>query len=238
MDRESREAISAHDHWVFPDDFSARDDLIHRDHPPGNRAPDLQAVEHSDVLALALRWTGNDGQEARLLREDASRGATRLAVEADGAPFKAGLQRLRHLHARDAITSCLKFEHVRANHLHPLPPVATHTYRPAVIFQNFLCLITQLSQYGRVRALKSRLNAPAFSGTKEKLFVYCIGVRVLPVKMFLDFGDQRLNFPPIVNIHQELHKSWVLSLWTVNKQKAQAAAADESRNISNTRPSL
>src|SRR5262250_3398704 len=138
MDGKSREAIAAHNNWVFPNNFAARDDLIHRDHP-----------------------TGNDGQEARFLREDAGGGATRLAVEADGAPFKAGLQRLRHLHTRDAITSCLKFEYVRANHLHPLPPVATHTYRPAVIFKNFLCLITQLSQYGRVRALKSRLNAPA-----------------------------------------------------------------------------
>src|SRR6516225_9857655 len=157
MDGKSREAIAAHNDWVFPDNFGARHDLIHRDHPPGNRAPDLQAVEHSDVLALALRWTGNDGQEARFLREDASRGATRLAVEADSAPFKASLQRLRHPQARDAFTSCLKFEHARANHLHPFPPVATHTYRPAGIFKNFLCLITQLSQYGRVRALKSRL---------------------------------------------------------------------------------
>src|SRR5262249_55074058 len=174
MDRESREAISAHDHWVFPDHFAARDDLVHRDHSPGNRAPDLQAVEHSDVLALALRWAGNDGQEARFLREDASRGATRLAVEADGAPFKAGLQRLRHLHAWHAITSCLKLERARANHLPLLPPVATHTYGPAVVFKNFLCLITQLSQHGRVRALKSRLNAPAFSGTQEKLFGYCV----------------------------------------------------------------
>src|SRR5215831_5238426 len=227
MDRKSREAIAAHNDWVFPDNFGARDDLINWDHPPGNRAPDLQAVEHSDVLALALRWTGNDGQEARFLREDSSRGATRLAVEADSAPFKAGLQRLRHLHARDAIASCLKFEHVRANYLHPLPPVAAHTHRPAIIFKNSLCLITQLSQYRRIWALKSRLNAPAFSGTQEKLFGYCIGVRVLLVQMFLDFGNQRLNFPPIVNIDQELYKSWILSLRTVNKQEAQAAAADE-----------
>src|SRR5262249_39746508 len=183
---ESREAIAAHNDWVFPDNFGARDDLIHRDHPPGNRAPDLQAVKHSDVLALAFRWTGNDRQEARFLREDARRGATRLAVEADGAPFKGGLQRLRHPHARDAFTSCLKFESVRANPLPPLPPVATHTHRPAVIFKNFLCLVTQRSQYGRVRALKSRLNAPAFSGTQEQLFGYCIGVRVLLVQMFLD----------------------------------------------------
>src|SRR5215510_10093337 len=227
MDRESRKAIAAHNNRVFPDDFGAGNHLIHRNHPPGNRAPDLQAIEHSDVLALAHRWTSKDGQETRFLCEDASADATRLAVEADGAPFKAGLQGLRHLHARDAIASCLKFEHVRANHLHPLPPVAAHTYRPAVIFKNFLCLITQLSQYGRVRALKSRLNAAAFSGTQEKLFRYGIGVRVLLVQMFLDLGNQRLNFPPIVNIDQELHKSWVLSLWTVNKQKAQAAAADE-----------
>src|SRR5262249_33094129 len=134
MDGESREAIAAHNNWVFPDNFGASDDLIHRDHPPGNRAPDLQAVEHSDVLALALRWTGNDGQEARFLSEDASRGVARLAVEADGAPLKAGLQGLCHLHACDAIASCLKFEHVRANYFHPLPPVSTHTYRPAVVF--------------------------------------------------------------------------------------------------------
>src|SRR6516162_9831536 len=227
MDGKSREAIAAHNDWVFPDNFGSRHDLIHRDHPPSNRAPDLQAVEHSDVLAFALRWTSNDRQEARFLREDASRGATRLAVEADGAPFKASLQRLRYLHARDAITSCLKFEHVRANHLDPLPPVATHTHRPAVIFKNFLCLIAQLSQYGRVRTLKSRLNAPAFSRTQEKLFGYCIGVRVLLVQMFLDFGNQRLNFPPIVNIDQKLYKSWVLSLRAVNKQEAQAATADE-----------
>src|SRR5215472_14955618 len=165
MDGESREAIAAHNNWVFPDDFGARDDLIHRDHPPSNRAPDLQAVEHSDVLALAQRWTGNNWQEARFLREDADAGVTRLAVETNGAPFKAGLQGLRHFDARDAIASCLKFEHVRADHLHALPPVAAHTYRPAVIFKNLLCLITQLSQYGRVRALKSCLNAAAFSGT-------------------------------------------------------------------------
>src|SRR5215472_16664470 len=227
MDGQSREAITAHNDWVFPDNFGAREDLIHRAHPPGNRAPNLQAVEHFDVLALALRWTGNDGQEARFLGEDASRGATRLAIEADGAPFKAGLQGLRHLHARDAIASCLKFEYVRANHLHPLPPVATHTYRPAVIFKNLLCLITQLSQCGGIRALKSCLNAAAFSGTQEKLFRYCIGVRVLLVQMFLAFGNQRLNFPPIVNIDQELYKSWILSLRAVNKQEAQAAAADE-----------
>src|SRR5262249_56048621 len=117
------------------------------DHPPGNRAPDLQAVEHSDVLALALRWTGNDGQEARFLREDASRGATRLAVEADGASFKAGLQGLRHLHARDAIASCLKFEYVRANHLHPLPPVPTHPHPPPAPFTNLLSLIPHPPHY-------------------------------------------------------------------------------------------
>src|SRR5262249_54451811 len=148
-----------------------------------NRAPDLQAVEHSDVVALAHRWTGNDGQEARFLREDAGANATRLAVEADGAPFKAGLQSLRHLHARDAIASCLKFKHLGTNHLHWLSPVATHAHGSAVIFKNLLCLITQLSQYGRVRALKPCLNATAFSGTEEKLFGYCIGVRVLLVQM-------------------------------------------------------
>src|SRR5262249_50902421 len=131
MDGESRKTIAAHNNRVFPDDFGARDDLIHRNHPPGNRAPDLQAVEHCDVRALALSWTGNEGKGARFVREDASRGATRLAVEADGAPFKAGLQRLRPLHARDAITSCLKFEYVRANPLDALPPVAAHTHRPA-----------------------------------------------------------------------------------------------------------
>src|SRR5215510_1018844 len=227
MDGERRKTIAAHNNRVLPDDFGARDDLVHRNHPSGNRAPDLQAVEHSDVLALAHRWTSNDGQETRFLCKDARADATRLAVEADGAPFKAGLQGLRHLHTRDAIASCLKFKHVRANHLHPLPPVATYTHRPAVIFKNFFCLITQLSQYGRVGALKSCLNAPAFSGTQEKLFGYCIGVRVLLVQMFLDFGNQRLNFPPIVNIDQELYKGWVLSLRAVNKQKAQAAAADE-----------
>src|SRR5262249_1119391 len=147
--------------------------------------------------------------------------------EADGAPFKASLQGLRHLHARDAIASCLKFEHVRANYLHALPPVAAHTHRPPVIFKNLLCLITQLSQYSGVGALKSCLNAAAFSGTQEKLFRYGIGVRVLLVQMFLDIGNQRPNFPPIVNIGQELDKSWVLFLRTVNKQEAQAAAADE-----------
>src|SRR5215475_1062294 len=150
MDGEGRKAIATHDNRVFPDNFAAGDDLIHRNHPPGNRAPDLQTVEHSDVLALAHRWTSNDGQETRFLCKDAGADPTRLAVEADGTPFKAGLQSLRHLDARDAIASCLKFEHVRTNHLHWLPPVATHTYRPAVIFKNFLCLISQLSQYGRV----------------------------------------------------------------------------------------
>ena len=69
VDGERREAIAAHHDRVFPDDLGAGSDLAQGDHPPGDRAPDLQAVDHRDVLALGQRRAGDDRQQPRLLRD-------------------------------------------------------------------------------------------------------------------------------------------------------------------------
>ena len=64
-------AIAAHHHRVFPDDLGADGDLAQRNHPSGDRAPDLQAVNRVHIAALGQGRTGNDRQQPRLLRKNA-----------------------------------------------------------------------------------------------------------------------------------------------------------------------
>src|SRR5262249_585240 len=145
MDGKSREAISSHHDRIFPNDFVARDNLIHRNHPSGDRAPDLQAVEGVDVLALVLWRAGDDRQKPVFPRKAAPYGATGLAIQTDGAAFEAGLQGLRHLDSRDTASSRLEVEHFRPNHHDRFTPVTPYRHRPAVVVQNVLCLIAQLT---------------------------------------------------------------------------------------------
>ena len=193
MDGERREAIAAHHDRVFPDDLGAGRDLAQRDHPPGDRAPDLQAVDRADVFALGQRRTGDDRQQPRLLREDAGAGAARLAVEADHASFEAGLQRLGHLDARDAVAPGLEFEQVGADHLHPLAPVAADAHRAAIVLENVHRLIAELAQFRRIGAAEPRLDAPAVARAQEELLGDGVGVRVLLVQMFLNVGNQPVD---------------------------------------------
>ena len=88
MDGDGRKTVATHHHGVFPGNFRAGGDLAERDHPPGDRAPDLQAVNRVDVTALGERWTCDDRQQPRLLRENATAAAAWFAIKADSAPSK------------------------------------------------------------------------------------------------------------------------------------------------------
>src|SRR5262249_41053785 len=128
MDSDGREAVTSHHDWVFPDDVAPGSDLAYRDHVSDSRTPDLQAVDHANIVSLVQRRTGNDRQEPGFLRVDSRGGAARLPVKANDAPFKAGLQGLCHLNAGDAVAVCLQFEYVGTNHFFTLEPVVPHAY--------------------------------------------------------------------------------------------------------------
>src|SRR5262249_50988653 len=131
-----------------------------RDHPPGDRAPDLQAVDHLNVVALGLGRAGDDGQQPRLLREGARAGAARLAVEADHAALKARFQGSGNLDARDAVAARLELGSVGAAGLDALAPVVAHAHRPAIFLEHFPGAVAQLAQLRGVGAAEARLDAP------------------------------------------------------------------------------
>ncbi len=238
MDGEGREAIAAHHDRVFPDDRGAGSDLIHGDHPRGDRAPDLQAVDHADVVALGQGRTSDDRQQPRLLRVDSRAGAARLAVEADHASFKAAFQGLGHLDARDAVAACLEFEQVGADDLFRLAPVAAHGHSPAIVFEDFLRPIGELAQFRGIGTSEPRLDAPALARAQEELLRNGVGVRVLLVQIPLDVGNQPVDLPPVIDIDEELHEGSILLFRTVDEQEAQTAAADERRDMGDAGLSL
>jgi hypothetical protein len=175
-------------------------------------------------LALGQGRAGDDRQQPRLLRIDSRAGAARLAVEADHAPFKAALQSLSHLRARDAVAACLELEQVGADDFFTLTPVAAHEHRPAVVYENALRLVGECAQLCGIGASKPRLNAPARARAQEKLFGDGVGVRVLLVQMSLDLSDQPVDLAPIIDVDQELHEGSVLPFRTVDEHEAQTAA--------------
>ena len=133
-----REAVAAHHNWVFPDDLGARSDLAHGNHPSGQRAPNLQAVDGVDVVALGQGRTNNDRQQPRLLRKNSRAGAAWLSVESDRAAFKAALQGLGHFDAGNAVAACLEFEQIGADDHFLLSPIVAYADRAAIIFKNLI----------------------------------------------------------------------------------------------------
>src|SRR5262249_7655101 len=129
VDREGRKAMAAHHHRVFPDNFGPGRHLAQGDHASADRAPDLQTVDVVDIFALAQVRPRDDRQWARLLGAAAHAGAPRFAVEADQTRFKAALQRLGHLDARDAVAARLVLEQGGTDDLFSLAPVAAHAQR-------------------------------------------------------------------------------------------------------------
>src|SRR5215472_13070883 len=87
-------AVSAHDHRIFPIDVNAGDHLLQRNHPSGSLAPDLHVLNLNDIPGFASRRTGYNRQEPRFLGVDARAYCTRLPIEANYTPFESGFQRL------------------------------------------------------------------------------------------------------------------------------------------------
>src|SRR5215510_181906 len=231
MDGEGREAIASHHDRVFPDDLGTGSNLVHGDHPRRDRAPDLQTVEHRDVLALAQGWAGDDRQEPRLLRIDSRAGAAWLTVEADHASFKATFQGLGHLNARDAIAACLEIEQVGADDFRTLAPVAAHERRPTIVLENLLHLVGEFAQFLGIGTLEPHLNATARTRAQEEFLRKGVGVWVLLVQMSLDVSYQPVDFPPVIDIDEKLYEGSVLPFRTVDEHEAQTTAADERRDM-------
>src|SRR5262249_60036581 len=107
---DGREPLPADDDRVLPDHRSAGSNLAHRDHSSGNGAPDLQAVDGTDVVALGQWRPRNDRQKTCFLRVDSCAGAAGLTIEANGTAFEAGFQVMCHLYAGNAVAPWLQLE--------------------------------------------------------------------------------------------------------------------------------
>ena len=233
MDGDGRKAVATHYHGVFPGNFRAGGDLAERDHPPGDRAPDLQAVNRVDVTPLGERWTCNDRQQPRLLRKNATAAVSRFPIKADSASFKTEFQRPGHFHPGDSVAQRGLFEELGADDFFPLPPVLPHAHRAAIVADHLDGLVGEPAQLGRIGTTESRLDASALSRAEEKSLGDGVGVRVISVQIFLHRLLQSVDLRLVVHVDQELHVSRVLAFRGVNEQKAQAAAADERGDMSN-----
>src|SRR5262245_51065746 len=96
-------AIAAHDDRVFPIELDIRNDLVQWNHSPSKWTPNLHAANDVDIAALREGRSGDDGQESRFLRKDASALAAWLAIKPYDAAFKAKLQGLGNFDPRDAV---------------------------------------------------------------------------------------------------------------------------------------
>ena len=186
MDGDGRKTVAAHHHGVFPGDLSADGDLAERNHPSGDRAPDLQAVNRVDIAALGEGRTGNDRQQPRFLRINARAAVSRLAIKANVPSVKSGLQRLGHFHPGDSVSQCGLLEQLGADHFFTLPPVLAHAHGAAIIPDDLDRLVGERAQTVRIGAAEPRLDAPALSRTQEKLLGNGVGVRVILVKILLN----------------------------------------------------
>ena len=79
---------------------------------------------------------------------------------------------------------------------------------------------------------------PPSPGPRRNFFGDGVGVRMLLVQMSLDVGNQPVDLPPVIDIDQELHEGAVLPFRTVDEHEAQAAAADERRDMGDAGQSL
>lgn len=234
MNRDRRKAVAPHDNLVLPHHLGAGGDLVERNHPLGDGAPDLQTVDHADVISLSQRRPRDDGKQSGLQREVAGSDAARLAVKADGSPLEAGLERLGDLDARDAIAAGLLFTQIGTNDRHPFAPVAPNADGAAVVLQNLDRLIGEAAQHGAVGPAESRLNPAPLAGAEQELFRHGVRFGKVLVQVPLDVGDHALDFSPVVDVDQELNEGAILTLRAVHQQKPQAAAADERRDVRDT----
>ena len=89
-------------------------------------------------------------------------GAARLAVETDDAAFEAGLQRLRHFDARDAVAAGLQLEQVGPDHLLALAPIAADADARCRRLRAPSCAWSpSCAQHGRIGAAEAGLDAAA-----------------------------------------------------------------------------
>lgn len=214
------EAIAAHDDRVFPNDLRARDDLTHRDHASRDGRPDLQAVDHRHIVAFPRGRTDDDGQEACFLGIDAGLGAAGLAVEADGPTLETRFDGPRDFDAGHAVAAGLLFEHDRPNHFLFLAPVMANTDGAAVVVDDRFDLLAESADHGRVGPLDAHLDAAASARAEQEFFRDGVGVGMLLVELFLDRGDEAVDFLVVVDIDQELDIGPVLRFGRVDEKEA------------------
>ena len=191
----------------------------------------MQAVDRAHVVALVQRRSGNDRQQPRFLRENPGPRVAGFAVESHGASFKTPLQSTGHLDPGDTIAAGLVFQQFGTDDLHAVAPIAAHANGSAIVLQDLHGLIPKLTQHRGIGSAQTHLNASAGAGSEKEFFGDGVGVGITFVELFLNGGDQPLNFAGVIHIDQELDISAVLVLGRINEQETQAAAADEGGDI-------
>ena len=237
MDGERRKAIAAHDDGIFPNHVRSRRDLIERDHPPGDWAPDLQAVDDADIARARRAADGQRSAAAAFPGED-------VPCRRSPARDRSRPRRPSKLVSRAWATStrvmplrraCNSSKSGRMTFTCSRQSLRTHMAPPS---SSRICIAWSptFAQLGRVGTAKAHLNAAPFARTEQKLLGH--GVGVWDAARPGAAGSSAISpsiLSPVVDIDQELHEGPVLALRRIDQHEPQSAAADERRDVRHVR---